>query len=270
MSLRQFYPKRNNRKVISSWKLFFLYAVLIVAIGLQIAYPLIDGEVLRVVTIATVYWAAGAMMLHAIFAYGFIYAITLLSITLTYALLVEQIGSKTGWPFGSYEYSGSLGYQIYGVPLVVPFAWVMIAHPILIMARKVTKNWVFLYGGLGMMAWDLFLDPQMVAAERWVWDFEGVSVPLQPEIPLSNTFGWLLTGMGLMAILNKILRFDRRQKLNVPNTPNYFLAWTYFSGIVGNLFFFNMPGEAISGGIVFGILLIPYIFVLRLGPPNNI
>ena len=270
MSLRQFYPKRNNRKVISSWKLFFLYAVLIVAIGLQIAYPLIDGEVLRVVTIATVYWAAGAMMLHAIFAYGFIYAITLLSITLTYALLVEQIGSKTGWPFGSYEYSGSLGYQIYGVPLVVPFAWVMIAHPILIMARKVTKNWVFLYGGLGMMAWDLFLDPQMVAAERWVWDFEGASVPLQPEIPLSNTFGWLLTGMGLMAILNKSLRFDRRQKLNEPNTPNYFLAWTYFSGIVGNLFFFNMPGVAISGGIVFGILLIPYIFVLRIGPPNNI
>jgi putative membrane protein len=58
--------------------------------------------------------------------------------------------------------------------------------------------------------------------------------------------------------------------MNVPNTPNYFLAWTYFSGIVGNIFFFNMPGVAISGGIVFGLLLIPHIFVLRFGPPSNI
>ena len=180
MSLRQFYPRKNMRRQVSGWKLFVLYATLVVAIGLQISYPLIEDEPLRLVTIATVYWAAAAMFLHAMLAYGFVYAVQFLFITFTYALLVEQIGSKTGWPFGSYEYSGSLGYQIYGVPLVVPFAWVMLAHPIFIAARKVTKNWVFLYGGLGMMAWDLFLDPQMVSAERWVWDFTGTSVPFQP------------------------------------------------------------------------------------------
>ena len=55
MSLRQFYPKRNSRKVVSTQKLFALYAVTIIAILLQISYPLIDGETLRVVTIATVY-----------------------------------------------------------------------------------------------------------------------------------------------------------------------------------------------------------------------
>ncbi|MFN7802318.1 MAG: carotenoid biosynthesis protein, partial [Actinomycetes bacterium] len=184
--------RKNVRRQVAGWKLFILYATLVVAIGLQISYPLIEGEPLRVVTIATVYWAAAAMFLHAMLAYGVVYAMQFLFITFTYALLVEQIGSRTGWPFGSYEYSGSLGYQIYGVPLVVPFAWVMLAHPIFIAARKVTKNWVFLYGGLGMMAWDLFLDPQMVSAERWVWDFTGTSVPFQPEIPLSNTFGCLL------------------------------------------------------------------------------
>jgi putative membrane protein len=123
----------------------------------------------------------------------------------------------------------------------------MIAHPLLIAARKITKNWVFLYGGLAMMAWDLFLDPQMVAAERWLWDFSGSHVPFQPEIPLSNMFGWLLTGMGLMGILNKFL----------------------FSGIVGNIFFFDRPGVALFGGVVFGLVLIPYVFVLRFGPPAN-
>jgi putative membrane protein len=146
----------------------------------------------------------------------------------------------------------------------------MIAHPVLIAARKVTKNWVFLYGGLGMMAWDLFLDPQMVAAERWIWEFTGPNVPLQPDIPLSNTFGWLLTGMGLMAILNRVLRQDRRNTIDVPSIPNFFLGWTFFSGVVGNIFFFSTPGVALTGGLVFGLLMVPYIFVLRFGPPTNI
>jgi putative membrane protein len=269
MSLRQFYPRKNMLRQVAGWKLFVLYATLVVAIGLQISYPLIEGESLRLVTIATVYWAAAAMFLHAILAYGVIYALQFLFITFTYALLVEQIGSKTGWPFGTYEYSGSLGYQIYGVPLVVPFAWVMLAHPIFIAARKVTKNWVFLYGGLGMMAWDLFLDPQMVSAERWVWDFNGTSVPFQPEIPLSNAFGWLLTGMGLMAILNLALRKDRRKVATSTAVPDFFLMWTWFSGVVGNLFFFDRPGVALIGGVVFGLVLLPYIFLLRFGPPAS-
>ena len=269
MSLRQFYPKRNSRHQVSSWKMATLYITTVIAILLQISYPLIDGEPLRVVTIATVYWAAAAMSIHALLAYGVKYASIFISTTFTYALIIEQIGSKTGWPFGNYEYSGSLGYQIYGVPLVVPFAWIMIAHPLLIAARKITKNWVFLYGGLAMMAWDLFLDPQMVSAERWVWDFTGTSVPFQPEIPLSNAFGWLLTGMGLMAILNLALRKDRRKVATSTAVPDFFLMWTWFSGVVGNLFFFDRPGVALIGGIVFGLVLLPYIFLLRFGPPAN-
>jgi len=270
MSLRQFYPKRNSRQQVSIWKLNALYTTLLVAIGLQISYPLIDGEALRVVTIAFVYWGAAAMFLHAIIAYGIVYALQFISITFIYALAIEQLGSRTGWPFGSYEYSGTLGYQIYGVPLVVPFAWVMLAHPLLIVARKVTKNWVFLYGGVGMMAWDLFLDPQMVAEERWTWEFSGSHVPFQPEIPLSNAFGWLLTGMGLMALLNAVLRIDRRKVLASSAVPDLFLIWTWFSGVVGNVFFFDRGDVALSGGIVFGLVMVPYIFLRRFGPPANI
>jgi len=78
MSLRQFYPRKNLRRQVASWKLFILYATLLVAIGLQISYPLINGEPLRVVTIATVYWAAAAMFFHASIAYGFVYSLQFL------------------------------------------------------------------------------------------------------------------------------------------------------------------------------------------------
>ena len=63
MSIRHYSPRRNRRSGISLRSKTLLGIVLGIAIVLQIIYPLIDGELLRVVTIATVYWAAGAMAL---------------------------------------------------------------------------------------------------------------------------------------------------------------------------------------------------------------
>ena len=82
MSLRQFYPRRNSRRQVSTRKLLALYFTLAVAIALQISYPLISGESLRLITIATVYWAAAAMIIHALLAYGISYTAIFVSITL--------------------------------------------------------------------------------------------------------------------------------------------------------------------------------------------
>jgi putative membrane protein len=205
------------------------------------------------------------MLLHALFAYRLAYATRFLAITFFYALFVEQIGMRTGWPFGTYEYSGSLGYQIYGVPLVVPFAWLMMAHPIFLAARRIAPRWVFLVGGYGLMAWDLFLDPQMVSAGRWTWEFSGSTVPFQPEIPISNTFGWLLTGMGLMALLNFALPKERRSLGASRAVPEFFLMWSWLSGIIANLFFFDRPGVALLGGFALGIVVAWYFLSVKLG-----
>ncbi|MFM7359515.1 MAG: carotenoid biosynthesis protein [Actinomycetota bacterium] len=265
MSIRNFRPRRDSRRRITPFQNFLLIAVLTVAIGLQISYPLLEGEPLRLVTISTVYWGAGAMLLHALFAYRLTYALRFLAITFFYALLVEQVGMQTGWPFGTYEYSGSLGYQFYGVPLVVPFAWLMMAHPIFLAARRIAPRWVFLVGGYGLMAWDLFLDPQMVSAGRWTWEISGSTVPFQPEIPISNTFGWLLTGMGLMALLNFALPKERRSLGASRAVPEFFLMWSWLSGIIANLFFFDRPGVALVGGSALGLVVIWYFLSVKLG-----
>ncbi len=265
MSIRQFNPRRNSRGSISRTQFFLINLTFISAIGLQIAYPLLDGEPLRLVTIATVYTGAGAMLLHSLFSFGFTFAIRLLLITWIYAFLIELIGVKTGWPFGQYSYNHSLGELLFGVPIVVPFAWIMLSYPILLAARRVAPRWVFLYGGFGIMAWDLFLDPQMVAAQRWSWIVSGPHIPFQPEIPLSNAFGWLLAGMGLMALLQISLPHERRKKGASTRIPDLFLLWTWFAGVVGNLFFFDRPGTALLGGIVFGLFLLPYFLSRAFG-----
>jgi len=238
-----------------------------IAILLQVSYPLLSGEALRVVTISTVYWGAGAMALHALLAFGARYAFTYLGIALSFGFLIELMGLKTGWPFGTYKYDPSLGPQLFDVPLVVPFAWAMIAHPILCAARRVAGNWVFLYGGFGLMAYDLFLDPQMVTAGRWTWEVTGSHVPFTPEVPLSNAFGWLLSGMALIAILHLVLPRDRRKTGVGFAAIDIFLIWTWFAGVISNLFFFDRPGIAFIFGLTFGAVLAPFIFSRWLGRP---
>jgi len=244
-----------------------LVAVLSIAIGLQIIYPLVDGEVLRLITISVVYWGAGAMLLHALLAFGGRYATIYLAFTFFFALFVEHIGVLTSWPFGKYTYSPDLGFHIFAVPLVVPFAWIMMAHPILIASRRVAGNWIFLYGGAALAAWDLFLDPLMVSSGRWTWVVKGAHVPFQPEIPLSNAFGWLLAGMGLIGSLHLILPRDLRKVGASYAAVDAYLGWILFSGVIGNLFFFSRPGIALFAGSIFGLILAPYFFTRWLGRP---
>ena len=267
MSIRHYSPRRNRRRGISGRAQFALNLTLAIAILLQISYPLLSGEALRVVTISTVYWGAGAMALHALLAFGARYAFTYLGVALSFGFFIELLGLKTGWPFGTYQYDDSLGPQLFDVPLVVPFAWAMIAHPILCAARRVAGNWVFLYGGFGLMAYDLFLDPQMVTAGRWTWEVTGSHVPFTPEVPLSNAFGWLLSGMALIAILHLVLPRDRRKVSAGFAAIDIFLIWTWFAGVISNLFFFDRPGIALFGGIAFAIFFLPYAFSRWLGRP---
>jgi putative membrane protein len=74
--------------------------------------------------------------------------------------------------------------------------------------------------------------------------------------------------MGLMALLNLILPKERR-KAGVNSTiPDVFLGWTLFSGVVGNLFFFDRAGVALIGGIAFALWIAPYLFVISFGKPD--
>ena len=269
MSIRHYNPRRKRRGGITPKARNFLYASVIFTILLQISYPLIEGEALRVVTIATIYAGAFAMVLHGHLSYGLKYSSRYLPIAFLFGLGIEALGLHTGWPFGVYEYSPTLGPDLFGVPLVVPFAWVMMIHPALTAARRVSNSWVWLYGGAIMAAWDLFLDPLMVGAGRWTWEVNGSHVPFTPEIPLSNLFGWLLAGITIVAMMHLVLPRERRKETASLAAVDALLVWTLFSGIVGNLFFFDRPGLAVFGGFILGALLTPYFFSSWLGNKDS-
>lgn len=126
--------------------------------------------------------------------------------TTTFTFAVERVGVRTGRPFGRYDYRPALQPQLAGVPVAVPMAWFSMAVP----AREVAHAALgsqstalrrILGGAIALTAWDVFLDPQMTREGYWSWHRKG----RYRGIPSTNFFGWLATGLVVMAIIEVVL-----------------------------------------------------------------
>lgn len=157
-------------------------------------------------------------------------------------LLVEIIGSATGFPFGDYHYTAWLQPQIQHVPLLIPLAWFMMLPPSWAVAYRFRENWLLFaaVSALALTAWDLLLDPQMVQWQLWVWDQPGAYF----GIPLLNYFGWFMTAFVLTLILRPSA-LELRPLLII-----YTITW--FLETFGLLFFWGLAGPAVVGGVVMG------------------
>jgi putative membrane protein len=231
-------------------------------VAAQIAYPLADGELLRRITIAVVVLFAAACVTHAAITRGTWWAVRFVVVSAGGGLVAEAVGVRTGVPFGDYAYAGTLGPELLDVPLVVPLAWTMMAYPVLLAARRLTRRAVAVVGGLGLTAWDVFLDPQMVDDGHWRWADPTPALPGVEGIPLTNYLGWLLVGTAMMFVLDRVL--PRRRSAD-ETLPALLLGWTWVGYVIGNAFWFGTVSVAIVGGVLMGALVVPYLWTLWRG-----
>lgn len=239
------------------------------AVAAQIAYPLTPSGPLRLLTIGTVLVFAAASVLHAVATRGAAWALGLIGVGGGVGLLAEVAGVHTGVPFGRYTYASSLGLKVLGVPVIVPLAWVMMAYPCLLLGRRLARNAntgsraiapiVALTGGLTLAAWDLFLDPQMVAAQYWTWLDPTPSLPGVAGIPVTNYLGWAVVAVTAIGALDRVLPDGCDASEAVPAA---LLAWTWLGSTVGNAVFFHRPAVAVWGGVAMGLFAVPYLYVL--------
>ncbi|NIP82065.1 MAG: carotenoid biosynthesis protein [Gemmatimonadetes bacterium] len=132
----------------------------------------------------------------------------------------ELMGTAYGVPFGPYSYTDLLGVKWLGlVPALIPLSWFFMAVPAYGLAvralggggrpgalgraasesagRAGALSRIAL-GSLLLLAWDLTLDPAMSEVTRyWVWGEAGPYYGM----PLMNLFGWYVTGVVLMVVL---------------------------------------------------------------------
>lgn len=161
--------------------------------------------------------------------------------------LAEAIGTATGFPFGAYVYTERLQPQLAHVPLLIPLAWMMLLPSAWAVAYCLTRTWrgpaFVVLSAIALTAWDLFLDPQMVAWNLWVWTNPGGYF----GIPWQNFFGWLLTS----AIITLVVRPAR-----LPLRPLLLIyGITWILETIGLFFFWGLPGPAIVGFLAMGSLL---------------
>lgn len=140
----------------------------------------------------------------------------------------ELTGTKTGWPFGGYEYTNFLGYKLLGrVPFAVPLSWFYMGFASLLLADAIAlaRGWQhrmlcsILLGSYLLTAWDLVLDPSMAAPQMqyihfWVWHESGPYFGM----PLRNLVGWFGTGLVFIAVGRALWR-ERLSPVAPPLVP---------------------------------------------------
>jgi uncharacterized membrane protein len=164
--------------------------------------------------------------------------------------VVEVLGSRTGFPFGEYDYTTRLGPQIANVPVVVAFAWCAMALPArevasAICGSRASRSARIVAGAVALTFWDVFLDPHMVMEGYWVWP-EGGSFF---GIPLSNYLGWLGVSAVLMGVLEVLLPPRRVQR-----TPVVQYVAVAVMETIGFVFFFGDPLVGLWGAVTMGSL----------------
>ena len=189
--------------------------------------------------------SAVLIVLAGIYPIPRIARVGILVLVLTWA--AEYLGVKTGIPFGRYQYTPLLQPQFGGVPLLVPLAWLMMLPPAWAIVSRIVSPRKRLFfaaaSGLAFTAWDLFLDPQMVANGLWAWDQPGQYF----GIPLSNFLGWWLVSTLITLLINPLEMNDTAARLLA---VIYTLTWLLQAA--GLAIFWNLPLPALCGLIGMG------------------
>lgn len=179
-------------------------------------------------------------------AWGWVRTLRAALIVAALGLVIEAIGTATGLPFGRYTYTEALQPQLAHVPLLIPLAWLMMMPPAWAVAQRIAgpgpaSRLSFIgLSALAMTAWDLFLDPQLVAWGFWVWAEPGGYF----GIPWLNFFGWALTA-ALMTIIVRPAPLPTGPLLTI-----YGLTWILET--IGLLVFWGLPGPALVGFAAMG------------------
>jgi putative membrane protein len=235
-------------------------ALSVAVVALQIPYPLVHGDARNVLTVVTVVVFAAASVAHAVSSYGLRYAATLVAVVGVGGLLVEVVGVHTGLPFGRYRYLDGLGASLWGVPLVIPLAWVMMAHPARTVANRLTSSPAALVvvAAVALASWDVFLDPQMVTAGHWRWSDVRPHLAGVGDVPLSDFAGWLAVSLVLMLVLYALTR-KAHARARDDTAPVALWLWTWLSSTLANLAFFHRPAVAAWGFVAMGVVGVPLL-----------
>lgn len=177
------------------------------------------------------------------------------------AWISEFVGHNTGFPFGRYTYTDAFRPQVGDVPVQIPLAWLMMLPPAWAAGNAIcskrdngksrtkwkTRAAFALTAGLAFTAWDLFLDPQMVAWGIWHWESPGSYF----GVPAINFAGWILVAAAITFGLSFYIDFKALPQGAL--LVVYTAVWLLNSAGLG--LYFGQPGVAAAGFVGMGVFV---------------
>lgn len=109
--------------------------------------------------------------------------------------LYEWVSINFGFPYGRFEYTEMMGgLKIFGdVPLVLPMIYVPMVFGMLYVFKFLKRWHRVLAVGVGLMLFDVAIDPGITASGIWIWG-EALLPGRLYDVPVQNFLGWFLTG----------------------------------------------------------------------------
>jgi uncharacterized membrane protein len=135
-------------------------------------------------------------ILHGIKRYGKKNMLVFFLIVFAVSFSFENVSIRTGFPFGFYHYSPTLGLMT--VPVVIIFAYFAMGYLSWMLAnvltgqytRKLKGKQIFIVPFIAafiMVMWDLTMDPISSTLQKlWVWHHPGAYF----GVPVGNFIGW--------------------------------------------------------------------------------
>jgi uncharacterized membrane protein len=110
----------------------------------------------------------------------------------------ELTGTALGVPYGGYHYTEALAPKIFGVPLVLTCAWLVLVALVQSCVARLPRALRALIGAVWMTAIDFLIDPLAAGPlGYWRWDDGGAYY----GIPWTNFLGWFVTSLIIFAAL---------------------------------------------------------------------
>jgi uncharacterized membrane protein len=215
----------NDKKTFNKlrWSLILVFFIF----NLLFIFTYKDPNLLAVDSFVATALIFIVVFLYAVERYGKKNALIFFAVTSVVSLFFENLSILTGFPFGFYHYSPSLG--VLPVPLIIIFEYFAMGYLSWILSHILTGQYskrlegkqiflVPLVATFIMVMWDLTVDPISATLQGlWVWTYPGPFF----GIPISNYFGWFLVVYIFLQILALYLsKYDTIQPGKVKAISN--------------------------------------------------
>jgi putative membrane protein len=205
------------------WVLAVAYAAALIAnISFGLSIPI------ALVLLVSVAFA----LIHGAVRYGWSGIAVFIVICLVVSNILENTSILTGFPFGHYHYTDSLGPKLFLVPLLIGpayfangyLAWVLgnvLIGDVRRGANAFTTFAVPLFASFLMVMWDLTFDPRASTIQHmWIWEQGGGYF----GVPLTNYLGWFFTVYVFLQLFALVVRIRESGNQTMRTLPRSYYA----------------------------------------------